>query len=398
MFQRCLVAVLLGVALLACSGGGNSCVDTICTAGEKACQAEGHLQGTCADDGRSWELKACPDGTYCSGGSCVPTVCTPSQRVCYDPTAWQQCDDLGTGLGASTPCPEDTGCVHGVCLSEPCFAGKSACNGAKLITCSTAGGGWVADDCGPGRHCVQPEGAAATCQDDLCVPFSRQCEGTEGYQACLADGTAWADPVACEGGQACHNGLCTDKLCQVVQPEPDVVDVAPEATVDTTPGGDDDALAPLDTGLEVEDLPPLEVPDTGSAVINGTVVYFTMSLSGKYVAAEERVLVSMNELVGVKLYQMEVHIIPVAEFTVGEWSSADPSEVAAEIRLNDGTGDPGEGPDSYKYKATEYTVALDQFDAVGGRLKGTFSGKLQSKDGTETLNVTEGKFDVKRKN
>jgi hypothetical protein len=72
--------------------------------------------------------------------------------------------------------------------------------------------------------------------------------------------------------------------------------------------------------------------------------------------------------------------------------------VAAEIRLNDGTGAPGEGPDSFKYKATEYTVALDQFDAIGGRLVGTFSGTLQTKDGTETLTVTDGKFDVKRRN
>lgn len=400
MFQRSLTAVLLGLALLACSGGGSSCVDTLCVAGDKACQAEGHLLGTCASDGRSWELKSCPGGTYCDGGSCVPTVCVPGLRVCFDETAWQSCDDLGTGLGLSTACGEETGCVHGVCLASPCFAGDSACNGTRRLTCSTAGGGWVTEDCAAGQHCLQAEGADAECRADACPPYARECVGTDGYKACAADGSAWGDPVACAGDEACFNGLCSPKLCQLPTPEPDAVDAATDAPAADGIPADADALAPLDVGGhdEQEELPPLEVPDTGSVAINGNPIDFTMSLSGKYVANEERVIVSMNELVNAKLYQFEIHVLPVAEYTEGEWTHTDPSEVACELRLNDGTGEPGGGPDSYKYKATEYTVALDQFDAVGGRIKGTFSGTLQSKDGTETLVLTAGKFDVKRKN
>jgi len=402
MIPRLVVVALLATALAACSGGGNGCVDTVCTPGAKACQADGHLLGTCAADGRTWELASCPDTTYCSAGQCVPTLCAPAQRVCYDPKAWQQCDALGTSLGAQTACADGTACRHGVCLDEPCLAGQSACNGTTVISCGVSGEGWVATECPAGQHCFQPEGQAAACQADLCVPYSRQCAGTEGYQACAADGSGWEAGVACKGGQACHNGICTDKLCALPQPEPDT---AGGDTAGDVPAGDAtadaDALTPLDVpgqADEAGELPPLDVPDSGSAVLNGNQVTFSLSLSGKYVANEKRVIVSMNELVGTLMYQLEVHVIPVEEFTVGEWTSADPSEVACEIRLNDGTGDPGAGADSFKYSAADYQVTLDQFDATGGRLKGTFSGTLKAKDGSTDIVVTNGNFDVKRKN
>ena len=226
--------------------------------------------------------------------------------------------------------------------------------------------------------------------------------GTDGYKACAADGSGWDDPVLCAGGQACHNGLCTDKLCAIEQPEPDVTggDTS-DAAADAGPDTAADTLTPLDVpGDEAAELPPLEVPDSGSVIMDGNKVDFTLSLAGKYVANEQRVIVSMNELVGVKMFQLEVHVTPVDEFTVGAWTGADPSEVACEIRLNDGTGTPGEGPDSWKYAASDdYEVALDQFDAVGGRLKGTFSGTLKAKDGVSPdVVLTGGTFDVKRKN
>jgi hypothetical protein len=46
----------------------------------------------------------------------------------------------------------------------------------------------------------------------------------------------------------------------------------------------------------------------------------------------------------------------------------------------------------------KFSVIVDENDGPGGRIKGTFSGDLQlapGQDGSETVSVTDGVFDVK---
>lgn len=405
-----IILLAVGALALACSsssgdgGGDGGCVDSLCTAGETTCMADGVYAATCKADGLAWSVSRCDSGTLCVDGACAASPCAPGSSECVDEASARACDALGSAFGEPASCEEGAACLEsvGMCVPETCYAGDAACGVDYIAACSLSGAGWEKQPCDPGQHCVQIEGEAPACVEDVCAPMDRRCQDLASYTICAADGSGWGEPVACGGGDACVDGFCFDTIC-VPEPEP----------VEDTGGGDEDVIEDTaagdavldggrpDTSVEEdveEELPPLDPINTGGATMNGEVTPFTLNHSAKYVAEEELLTLSMNELVGVLQYQFEIHLAPIPEFSVGEWTSEDPTETSGFIFLNDGTGDPEAGAESFKFAASDYIIVVDEFGNVGGRIKGTFSGTLVSKDGTETLVVTDGYFDIKRKN
>jgi|AntRauTorckE5430_2_1112549.scaffolds.fasta_scaffold09228_3 hypothetical protein len=50
----------------------------------------------------------------------------------------------------------------------------------------------------------------------------------------------------------------------------------------------------------------------------------------------------------------------------------------------------------YSALTTEFTITVTEVGAVGGRIKGTFTGQAKSPAG-QTINITKGEFDVERR-
>jgi hypothetical protein len=397
--------LMTALSLAACSGGGSGggsdddCLETLCAPGETACRADGHFAVTCEDGGKAWAIHACATGTYCTGGECVPTSCAPGARVCAGASEYKTCDPLGSGFGPNTACDADLTCVFGECLKASCFAGEGGCGSASLISCSTSGAGWEQTPCGDEEHCEQAEGKAPTCVTNMCKPFSRQCDGAASWRGCDAQGVIAAASVACDGGESCLSGLCVPIVCEPADDaDVAITDVIEDVEVDLHSLWDISETDDADTALADVEIPPLDPPDSGKLMLDGERFEFEMNLSAKYVANEEILSIAMNELVGTLQYQLEILVRPIPEYSVGEWSSDDPSEVGVDIRLNDGTGEAGAGPDSWKYQSASYAVEINEFGPVGGRVKGSFSAILKDATGGPDLTLTNGSFNIKRKN
>lgn len=56
----------------------------------------------------------------------------------------------------------------------------------------------------------------------------------------------------------------------------------------------------------------------------------------------------------------------------------------------------GTGIKHQDFASTSLTVTITQYDAVGGRIKGTFSGSAKATNQTSTTGITNGYFDVVR--
>lgn len=50
----------------------------------------------------------------------------------------------------------------------------------------------------------------------------------------------------------------------------------------------------------------------------------------------------------------------------------------------------------YSALTTEFTITVTEVGAVGGRIKGTFTGQAKSSAG-QTINITKGEFDIERR-
>lgn len=57
--------------------------------------------------------------------------------------------------------------------------------------------------------------------------------------------------------------------------------------------------------------------------------------------------------------------------------------------------DGGSGKPAAIYVPTNGSITVTQFDAVGGRLRATFSGEAQNAGGNGTLSITNGRLDCK---
>jgi hypothetical protein len=206
-----------------CHGGGEKCVDGICTA----------------------QVNLCSDGTQCvvAGSSCVDGICEPTCTASNPCPSGYGCDftrgvcnlDPGgcTGVGM-TECQGGATCVDTHCV-PPCEADGGSCadgqvcvnggcipNQAATFACANDGDqGQLANSCNEGYTCLHHDCYAACSDDggDSCgLAFSTStCKDvtieTGTYAVCAPPGTLGSDcdPAQgkyCSGSSVCINGSC----------------------------------------------------------------------------------------------------------------------------------------------------------------------------------------------
>ena len=403
MKKTLLTLVALGLFAAACSDSGKDCLEAICEPGSAVCLEGGLYMGTCLEDGKNYKVKYCGDGFHCLGGECVTDGCTPGVSICKGDEAVKTCDGVGSGYQPEQPCVADadgneTVCKYGLCVMETCFAGNKACGVGYILECQADGSGWKELPCEDGQYC---DPATITCVEQLCKPGSRVCLNEGSWQGCSADGSKMEAVVSCGADQACSQGFCFDKVCEpgTIEPEKDVV--AGDISLDTMVGDTDGDVVPSEVKEVKKDkeTTPLEKLNVGTVKVNGEEWKFDLDLSSSYVAEDQRLQISMNKFDNITNlnYQLEITLSPVEEFTVGKYNSEEPGEVTVEVRMNDGTSEPGD-PSSWKYTASAFEVTIEDFGPVGGRIIGKFTATLADKDGGPSLTLTEGVFDIKRSN
>jgi hypothetical protein len=140
--------------------------------------------------------EACDDGAVrCSEG--VPEACADNT---WTPGA---------------PCGEGEACSAGACVANAaCQAESVRCRDVNTVEiCSEDGTTWEPVRCMEGE-CREANGAA-TCDDVICVPGARTCNGPELVVECDDTGTRYNFVERCNGartGQQCDRGECVP-LC-----------------------------------------------------------------------------------------------------------------------------------------------------------------------------------------
>ena len=145
---------------------GLQCTDHQCKSIDCVPQATACIDGfsaKCADDGKSWDKKACPDSApHCTDGVCHK--CLPNENYCAAPPPGQtdskllmKCNGSGTDSDVVMQCGGATICLNGKC--SVCTAGLKKCDqvqSLKAMECNPDGSGWeIAEDCGAkGWDCV----------------------------------------------------------------------------------------------------------------------------------------------------------------------------------------------------------------------------------------------------
>lgn len=148
--------------------------------------------------------------------------------------------------------------------------------------------------------------------------------------------------------------------------------------------------------ISLPDVPPLDKSPKALVTIeggefNGYELQFTSAKSASFLTGKQELFITMAK----GEYYLEVHLSGIEEGVVGAFASDEPGSVTAWIWFNDGTTDQGEIP--WKYESLSYQMTLDQFEQPGGWVKGTFSGTLQDLTGGPSLLLSNGFFDVPRK-
>jgi hypothetical protein len=194
-----------------------------CIPGRRSC--EGNQVLTCAANGVTRNVTdTCTADETCGVQSgvttCIATVratvCTANRRFC-DSGRVMQCNGTGTGATVQDTCTADETCtIDGgvaVCAApEPtgiCVPGTRACDGTRILRCSTAGAFEVFETCGPDELC-NVVATVPTCeappQPAACTPNTRSCDGTL-VLACDASGQQTVAD-ACGAAEVCQAGAC----------------------------------------------------------------------------------------------------------------------------------------------------------------------------------------------
>jgi hypothetical protein len=406
--SRIAVCVAL-VAFTACSGGGGdgdetgggdgACVEVLpgCDVGEPTC--DGQYVRTCNADGTEYVYQYCFQ-QVCTNGACATAACVePGKATCIDVSSGSKCKE---DLSIQTPfdCDDDTTCAGGDCFIVPCDAGDVGCAPeGGFVTCIEDGSAWAFTVCAAGEYCDLAAANYCVPMHPECVlnPLGRFCDDLATARICTPEGRA--NTEACSDKEVCVEGFCQKKACGVVYApaggedtsSPDDV-VAPD---DSTGDMGDGFVPPPDTPQP--DIPPLEPLSKGEVSFNGgdfahEEVSFTSNKTANYVHADKTLQVKMAK----GSYILEIQIQNIEEGVVGNFSSADPGSVTAVYLFNDGSELQGEM--QWRYISSEYDLTLEEFGPANeGRVKGTFSGKLEDQLGGDPVNLSEGYFDVPRK-
>ncbi|MFH1532544.1 MAG: hypothetical protein ABIK09_17610 [Pseudomonadota bacterium] len=404
------IAVLIAsVTFHGCGGGGGdgggggsgngTCVEMLpgCDAGEPTC--EGQYVRTCNADGNAYLYVYCFQQA-CKNGACSAAACVePGRATCTDVSAGSKCKE-DFSIQMPFDCGDGTTCAGGECFPLPCDAGEVRCapEGGS-VTCTEDKAAWAFAACAAGEYCDLAAANFCVPMHPHCVlnPLGRFCEDLATAKTCTPEGRA--ETTSCGDKEVCVEGFCQKKACGVTyEPVVDEDTSTPTDAItvdDATDDLGDGSTPPLDTPKP--DIPPLEPKSVGEVSFNGgdfahEKVKFTSNLTANYIHADKTLQVKMAK----GGYILEIQIQNIEEGVVGNFSSADPGSVTAVYLFNDGSE--LQGDMQWRYVSSEYDVTLEEFGPANeGRVKGTFSGQLQDQLGGDPVNLSEGNFDVPRK-
>ena len=185
VFGKCDVRVamfagLLGasVSLAACSG------DAVSTNND----ANGETNNTQNNNIRERPTNATPNTT--PGNNTTPGGADMSMETQADMPS--SATDMGSPV-----LPED-----------PCTPGDElGCDGDNVIICNAEGTKYESQACPGGNACLLGVG----CTDMICVPDTRECDGSDTYKVCNSDGSGYDAPLQCEEGTLCSRGACVSQ-------------------------------------------------------------------------------------------------------------------------------------------------------------------------------------------
>ncbi len=360
----------------------------------------GRYVRSCSEDQKHYIYEHCGDYGMCKDGSCTSAVCVdPGKAECdpAQPGVYELCLENLSQLTTKS-CSDTEACIAGACAPSVCEADEKQCGWKTVLTC-TADSNWETTECGETQYC---DDLASVCldMDSLCIetPGARKCQDLSVALECNHKGKL--KPIDCGKDEVCVEGFC--------QPRVEGVSYGESGEGDVIEPGDsggfeilEDIVLPeiKDTGpidIPPKDIPPLEVPPKAWVTINGgnfesEQIKFTNTKQGVYIFKDTDLQVSMAK----GMYLLEVHFGGIEEGVVGSFSSDEPGSVTPWIWFNDGTTDQNEV--QWKYESVTYQVTMDQFDQPGGRVIGTFSGTLEDVTGGPPIELTDGFFDVPRK-
>ena len=350
---------------------------------------------TCSADEKKYDYNVCfPQA--CKNGACVPASCPePGKRSCQTSGSYEMC--LPSMLQLTTlECEAGTTCAGGACVEIPCDKGDQACGFGAALTCNDDGQGWTPAECGADKYCDEDSGDCVS-KDPFCAANVLGSRCLSKTTAVHCDELGQASTEECSG--VCFEGFCQPVVCDVSYPDPGADATGQDAEV-VSDAGPDVVDVNLGDNVTIDlgkpDIPPLEKPAkawvtiTGGA-FGGEKITFTASKNANYVFKDKDLQVAMAKGV----YLLEVHFGGIEENVVGSFSSDEPGSVNVWIWFNDGTTD--QTQIQWKYQSSKFQVTLDQFEPPGGRVVGTFAGQLEDATGGPALELTDGYFDVPRK-
>ncbi len=382
---RRLLAILPVLALVlsaACTKTTTpTAVDTLCADGTFICI--GNVSAACAPGGKAYVTTQCGVDKFCNAttGKCEATVCEKGSSKCAGSDSSEICSADGSTKTVK-PCLATESCLAGFCVSKSCGGTSQKCAWNAVLTCSSKA--WAKTDCKSGEMC---DPATFKCVARACDGSYTQCKDESTAAHCSPAGDAWVEQ-ACGAGNGCYDGVCHAQVNG--------------STVEDTGNGstDGDAMSMDDTkdGKTLLELPPkdiqLDAPDKFEVVVSESATAPDGAVPLSFSNASAAWLDSLGtlQITGAEgTTKVEIQVAKIDEFATGTFTAVGQEAPDSIVGYSDGTGAPGK----FQYQAADYTITVDEFGDVGGRIKGSFSAQVAD-EGGKKLWLLDGKFDIKR--
>lgn len=367
-------------------------VDSFCTEGTKSC--EGNYLATCIDGGKSYKLSFCGESRFCTTSSgtaqCKSTVCEKGALTC-DGTKVMECPADGSSTETQVKqCGAGDKCLGGACVPATCKDGDVRCGWRRVLTCN--GGAWTSTVCTGKQIC-----SAGKCVERACTPHTAKCASSAEASICTVSGDGYS-PNKCAVGDKCYDGICHREV-KGSESGGGATDSGAssggESDAGSSSGGVDvpgflEVGSSSGGGLEKPDKLSFIFSDTATPPAGSIPLEFSIS-SANFLDINKMLQITGDE----GLFKIELQIAKLEEFQTGTYTAIGQEAPDTVILMNDGTTD--QDKVQWKYQSTEYSVTVTDFEAVDGRIKGTFNCELG--DATQQGKVkyiVDGKFDIKR--
>jgi hypothetical protein len=384
---RRLFAFLPCLVLLACGTKATtpSSVDSLCAATDPP-KCIGNVSAACAPGGKTYDITQCGVDKFCNAttGKCEATVCEKSSSKCAGSDSSNVCNADGSVVTVKS-CAANERCLAGICVTSKCGGTQTKCGWNAVLTCTATA--WGKQDCGADEFC---DPATTACKKRACDPGSpTQCNDDKTSAAhCSDTGDAWV-VENCGAGNVCENGVCHAQVNST--------------TVEDTSSGTDDGMTLADVGKDGKttmELPPkdshMDDPDKFEVIVSQSATAPDGAVPTKFsnVSAAWLDSLGMLQISGAEgSTKVEIQVAKIEEFATGDFTAVGGEAPDSKLGYSDGTGAVTGG--KFQYNAADYTITIDEFGDMGGRIRGSFSGQLAD-DGGKKIWLIDGKFDIKR--